>query len=245
VVILGRVCADLTGKKFNRLTVIERNGYNKWDNVTWLCKCDCGNYYTTAGYFITSGKVKSCGCLSKETNKRTGLAKIILCTYDLTGEYGIGYTNKGEEFYFDLEDYDKIKDKGWYKSKNREYIRTRQKSEEFGDMLHHIVTETPPHIILDHVNRNPRDNRKENIRVATHSQNGVNRNLTSRNTSGIIGVCNKRYKKWYAYIQIDKKLTCVGSFDDFEEAVIARLKAEKEYYGEFAPQRHLFEQYGI
>ena len=31
-------------------------------------------------------------------------------TYDLSGEYGIGYTSKGEEFYFDLDDYDKIKD---------------------------------------------------------------------------------------------------------------------------------------
>lgn len=35
-------------------------------------------------------------------------------TYDLTGEYGIGYTLKGELFYFDLEDYDKIKDICWY-----------------------------------------------------------------------------------------------------------------------------------
>ena len=34
-------------------------------------------------------------------------------TYDLTGEYGIGYTSKDEEFYFDLEDYDKIKDYCW------------------------------------------------------------------------------------------------------------------------------------
>ena len=39
-------------------------------------------------------------------------------TYDLSGEYGIGYTSKGEEFYFDLEDYDLIKDYCWRTDRN-------------------------------------------------------------------------------------------------------------------------------
>ena len=39
-------------------------------------------------------------------------------TYDLSGEYGIGYTSKGEEFWFDLNDYNKIKDYCWYYNSN-------------------------------------------------------------------------------------------------------------------------------
>ena len=43
--------------------------------------------------------------------------------YDLSGEYGIGYLFNGEEFYFGLEDYDKIKNYCWYKDSGG-YIRT-------------------------------------------------------------------------------------------------------------------------
>ena len=53
---------ELTGKKFNRLTVIERNG-KKNGSITWLCKCECGNHTTTTSNYLTSGHTKSCGCL--------------------------------------------------------------------------------------------------------------------------------------------------------------------------------------
>ena len=46
--------------------------------------------------------------------------------YDLTGKFGIGYTSKGEEFYFDLEDYDKIKNHLWYKDKDGGLICTEK-----------------------------------------------------------------------------------------------------------------------
>jgi len=53
---------DLTGKKFNMLTVIEQAGHQK-QYVTWLCKCDCGNMKVVKGSHLTLNKVKSCGCL--------------------------------------------------------------------------------------------------------------------------------------------------------------------------------------
>jgi hypothetical protein len=59
---------DLTGKKFNRLTVIKHHGINKWRQHTWECKCDCGGnrlVYPTSGS-LNSGNSKSCGCLQKE-----------------------------------------------------------------------------------------------------------------------------------------------------------------------------------
>lgn len=56
---------DITGKRFGRLTVIQRNGY-KAGRVAWLCKCDCGQTITTTQNMLTQGHTKSCGCLNNE-----------------------------------------------------------------------------------------------------------------------------------------------------------------------------------
>ena len=60
------------GKKFNRLTVIERDDdYKIINNIKsyypyYKCKCDCGNYVTVRSNTLAAGEVKSCGCLKKE-----------------------------------------------------------------------------------------------------------------------------------------------------------------------------------
>ena len=98
----------------------------------------------------------------------------------------------------------------------------------------------------DHIDRNELNNRRYNLRICTHKENCQNRGMYSNNTSGVKGVYwAKLIQKWTARIQIDGKNTNLGSFSKKEDAIIARLKAELQYYGEFAPQRHLFEQYGI
>ncbi|MGR6911783.1 hypothetical protein RCJ96_22895 [Bacillus sp. BSL6] len=57
---------DLTGKKFNRLTVIKKFGLNKHKKITWLCCCDCGTKKVVLGASLVNGQTKSCGCLQKE-----------------------------------------------------------------------------------------------------------------------------------------------------------------------------------
>lgn len=57
---------DLTGRKFNRLTVLRRNGSSNDKRAMWLCECDCGNEITAVGRAIKDGKIKSCGCLKQE-----------------------------------------------------------------------------------------------------------------------------------------------------------------------------------
>lgn len=59
---------DLAGKKFNRLTVLQRVE-NRKKTVMWLCKCDCGNETIVDGFSINHGKTKSCGCLQSEKAK--------------------------------------------------------------------------------------------------------------------------------------------------------------------------------
>lgn len=58
---------DLTGKKYNKLTVISRAKNNKKNQAMWNCICDCGNKKVVMGYYLTSGTTKSCGCQRAES----------------------------------------------------------------------------------------------------------------------------------------------------------------------------------
>ena len=98
----------------------------------------------------------------------------------------------------------------------------------------------------DHINQNKKDNRRENLRPCTHQQNDWNRPRAKNNTSGYIGVCwNKKVQRWFARITVDGDVKQLGYFINKDDAIRARLEAEAKYFKEFAPQRHLFEQYGI
>lgn len=100
--------------------------------------------------------------------------------------------------------------------------------------------------IIDHINRDTLDNRRKNLRICNKKQNTINSNISKNNQSGFIGVSWASSKgKWRAYITNNNNQTHVGYFDKKEDAIIARLKKEKEIFGEFAPQRHLFELYKI
>ena len=112
---MGRKRIDLTNVRFGRLMAIKRAedyiSSNGKRQSQWLCKCDCGNdNIIVSANSLRRGLTKSCGCLSKETlsNRRKK------SDYILSEEHGIGYTVNNEEFYFDLEDYDLIKDYNWY-----------------------------------------------------------------------------------------------------------------------------------
>lgn len=81
---MSRLKNDLTGKIFGKLTVIKHMG-----NGNWLCNCECGNEQIVAGGDLNRGNKDNCGCLTKikMSNKKKKYN-----TYDLTGEFGIGYT---------------------------------------------------------------------------------------------------------------------------------------------------------
>lgn len=57
---------DLTGRKFNKLTVLGLGKRNSCGQIQWKCKCDCGNIVFVTTSYLKSGHTKSCGCLNKE-----------------------------------------------------------------------------------------------------------------------------------------------------------------------------------
>lgn len=223
---------DLTGHRFGRLTVIERvddyvspKGYRA---SKWLCYCDCGNKVIVRKSDLISKKTLSCGCYGKEARYRS---KKKFNQYDLSGEYGIGYTSKGEEFYFDLEDYDLIKDYCWHINEQGYVVSTV-------NLFHRIVMGSPNTTFdIDHkhgeATRN--DNRKYNLRITTKSQNMMNVGLRSNNKSGVTGVIwHKKSSRWRAFIRINGKQIELGLFDKFDDAVKARKEDEEKYFGEFS-----------
>lgn len=60
---------DLTGKRFNRLTVLSFVKRDKYYNSYWLCRCDCGNEIIVTAGRLRSNHTKSCGCYMKEIAK--------------------------------------------------------------------------------------------------------------------------------------------------------------------------------
>lgn len=67
---------DLTGRRFERLQIIEYRGQNKRGQSLWLVRCDCGEPDKVVhGHVLLSGKAKSCGCLQRETATTHGLHK--------------------------------------------------------------------------------------------------------------------------------------------------------------------------
>lgn len=58
---------DLTGQKFNRLTVLGLGKRNSSGQVQWKCKCECGNIVLATTTYLKTGHTKSCGCYNKES----------------------------------------------------------------------------------------------------------------------------------------------------------------------------------
>jgi hypothetical protein len=94
--------------------------------------------------------------------------------------------------------------------------------------------ENSDHLVVDHKDHNPLNNRKENLRVCTKAQNAQNR----RALSGVVGYkgvwYEKSLKKYRSCIVINGRTVHLGRYDVPEEAALAYNEAAKEHFGEFA-----------
>lgn len=85
-------------------------------------------------------------------------------------------------------------------------------------------------IEIDHINRNPLDCRKENLRICTRSQNLANRKNWTGNYKGV----SKQGNKWRAQIKVNKKATYLGLFKTEEEAALRYNEEAVKVHGDFA-----------
>jgi hypothetical protein len=105
--------------------------------------------------------------------------------------------------------------------------------------MHTEILKTPPELVCDHINRNPLDNRRCNLRACARTVNQHNRGMQANNKSGYKGVSyvsniQKRVKRWLAQIGKNHEHHCIGYYNTPEEAAHAYDKAAIKLYGNTA-----------
>lgn len=249
---MGRKIIDLIGKKFGYLTVISMsNRRSKKSEIYWNCECDCGTFTEVCGTDLRNNKINSCiecGRI-RQSNKIKKYNEYKKINDNITAGYS---TNDNSEFYFNTKYLDSIKEFAW-RTDSDGYICTQLEGKEI--RIHRFIMEEKlqrkleKEEFVDHEDKDPKNNKDDNLRLCSNEQNAKNRKINKNNKTGISGVIEKIGLTGKIYfistINVNGKHKHLISTQNFQEAVITRLKAEKEYYGEFAPQKHLFEQYGV
>lgn len=152
---------------------------------------------------------------------------------------------RGYEAMIDVADVDLVSGWNWFadmKFRADGSVKTlyaarnhKKDGEQFLVRMHRVIDRTPPGMETDHRNGNGLDNRRENLRSATKTQQRHNQRIAVNNVSGVKGVgFHKARQKWHAYISVDDKQRHVGLFDTLDEAKSAREAAMKLLHGEFA-----------
>ena len=100
--------------------------------------------------------------------------------------------------------------------------------------MHRLIMDAPKDMQVDHVDGNGLNNTRDNLRIATNSQNQHNKRKNKNNTSGFKGVgWDAPSGKWRARIMTDSNRTVLGYFDTPEAAYVAYCKASEKMHGEF------------
>ena len=167
-------------------------------------------------------------------------------SYDLESEdYGIGYTENGQKFWFDKEDFELIAPYYWSYSNNYVvsaiYILDENGNKKKKNISLHrfVMGVNDPDLVVDHIvhpsiNENKYDNRKSNLRVVTRDKNRYNCHPSKNNKTGHSGVTyNKTTDKWAATIGFKRRNIYLGIYKTKEEAVAARKVAQKILFGEY------------
>ena len=212
---------DMSGQTYGSLTVLKREGVYRGHDTLWLCKCACGNSATVRGSFLRNGHTKTCGhCIRYEKE-----ADYYRCT-----------VGSGRSFIFDTDDYSIVSQYQWSVSLSGYVLGSRN---GYKVKLHQLLIGSPG-MVVDHINGDPSDCRRINLRIATQHQNSYNSSLPKSSSTGYKGVCfDKRRRKYMAYIHPNGKMVFLGYYNRPDEAALAYDKAASVYFGKFAKLNYM------
>lgn len=146
----------------------------------------------------------------------------------------------------DDRDFKKLSQYKWYAYKHRYTfyaVRNFRIKSGYGGQrrifMHQSILPPPQNKIIDHINGNGLDNRRNNLRLCSFKENCHNRRVGLANSSGYKGVSfHKLNQKWQAQIETSKngfrKNNYLGLFDNIKDAAIAYNGAALKYFGNFA-----------
>jgi hypothetical protein len=144
----------------------------------------------------------------------------------------------------DDQDYERVSQFNWFASKptvtgritaSRRVAHPTDPKKQQSLYLHRFILNAPPGLVVDHINGNGLDNRRCNLRLATHSQNHANVGLIANNKTGYKGVsvCSKT-GKYRVRVHLQGRQLWGGYFTDLIEAARAHDAKAKEVFGGFA-----------
>lgn len=141
---------------------------------------------------------------------------------------------RGKYALVDDEDYSLLSEHKWYCTNNgyaqHDVYKLKKKV-----LMHRFLLGVKKGYVVDHINGNPLDNRRINLRVCSQSQNMANSRLSKASKSGFKGVSwDKKCCKWGAYLTKDYKHIFLGYFDEIKDAANAYNKRAESEFGNFA-----------
>ncbi len=149
---------------------------------------------------------------------------------------------QGKVALVDDKDFERLSQWKWhtanYKTKRLSYARRTCPSVNGARpvvLMHRQILNAPKGSEVDHINHNGLDNRQENLRLCSNSQNHQNTLKSAKNTSGYKGVSkHSKANKWVSQIYVKRQVVYLGYYDSIIDAAIAYDEAAIKYFGEFA-----------
>lgn len=147
-------------------------------------------------------------------------------------------SKNGLSFFIDSADFELVSRHGWYVALDKRYDPPKIKAvygyidgKDIG--LHRILMKPPAGMMVDHIDGNPLNNCRSNLRVCTHTENTRNQKKRRNLKYGFKGVFKSR-KRFGAMIHVEGKPIYLGQYKTVEEAHSAYCAAAVKYHGEFA-----------
>lgn len=148
--------------------------------------------------------------------------------------------SRGLHALVDIEDVPLVGEQNWYANPNlNTFYAVRNQYNEAPRKLrmHHLMLPPKQGFVVDHINQNGLDNRRRNLRYATHGQNIANGTHSRRRFGRLKGAFKLPTGRWRASITYQGATKHLGVFDTEEEAHAAYAEVAKQVHGTFTNVR--------